>query len=417
MARPRNPIPTYREKNGRGIVTVRDALGNRRDILLPGSYGSAESKAAYERQLALLRACGGAMPQTKPANCERTIADLIVKFMQERVYFYYLDTITKEPTGEQENFKCAMRPLNRLYGDLPVTEFTPLCLVAVQNAMIDGSWMNEEERKSYVKAKRPLGLARGTVNTRIGRIKMMFRWAAKLQLVPSNVFHGLLSVDGLKHGRSKARDTKKTVSVAISLVNDTLPWLPPVVCDIVELLLLTGMRAGEAVIMRACDINLTGQVWLYRPARHKTAWRGHERVIAIGPRGQEIVRRYLKPKTDAYLFSPAEQAAMIREQKRAARKTKVQPSQLSRRKLHPKKKPGDQFTTDDINKAIKRACKRGKIPVWHVHQLRHTARKEVSRQHGLEAARAVLGHRSVEMTAEYGGHDQEAAMAVMAKIG
>jgi integrase len=158
-------------------------------------------------------------------------------------------------------------------------------------------------------------------------------------------------------------------------------------------------------------------VWLYNPPKHKTLWRGHHRTIAIGPRGQEIIRRHLKPRIDAYLFSPAEQEVMIAAEKRANRKTKVQPSQVSRKKAKPKKKPGEQFDANDINNAIKRACARAGIPRWHTHQLRHTAALEVSRQHGLEAARAVLGHKSLQMTADYGGPDRQTASEVMGKIG
>jgi integrase len=66
---------------------------------------------------------------------------------------------------------------------------------------------------------------------------------------------------------------------------------------------------------------------------------------------------------------------------------------------------------------IKRACKRGDLPVWHTHQLRHTAAREISRSHGLEKARAVLGHKLLQMTADYGGPDQQAAAQVMGKIG
>src|ERR1017187_7720313 len=103
--------------------------------------------------------------------------------------------------------------------------------------------------------------------------------------------------------------------------------------------------------MQPHEIDMTGEVWLFNPQKHKTAWRGHKRTIAIGPRGQEIIRRNLKAQTGAVLFSPAEQEAMIAAQKRAARKTKVPPSQENRKKARPRKKPGEQFTPGDINQA------------------------------------------------------------------
>lgn len=417
----RKVTPAYRlhKQTGKAIVTVYDADGRRRGILLPGQFESKESRAEYKRVLARLAATDGVLVQqaAEPKPAELAVAELIAQFMEERVIPYYVDPITKQPTGEQENFRCAMRPLNRLFGDLPVKEFGPLCLVAVQKAMADGSWLSSEEREAAKKAGRRIGLARATINARIGRLKLMFGWAVSLQLIPGSVYHGLLAVKGLARGRSAARETEAVSPVAVGVVEETLLHLPPVVRDVVELLLLTGMRVGETVAMRANEIDRTGAVWLYSPERHKNRWRGHHRTIAIGPRGQEIIRRNLKAQTDAILFSPVAQAAMIAAQKRANRKTKVQPSQENRKKTKPKRKPGEQFTHRDINKAIKRACRRANIPQWHTHQLRHTTALEVSRRHGIEAARAVLGHKSLQMTSDYAGHDKRTAAEVMGKIG
>jgi hypothetical protein len=39
--------------------------------------------------------------------------------MQQHVTNYYVDPATKEPSSEQEIFKLALRPLTRLFGELP----------------------------------------------------------------------------------------------------------------------------------------------------------------------------------------------------------------------------------------------------------------------------------------------------------
>ena len=90
---------------------------------------------------------------------------------------------------------------------------------------------------------------------------------------------------------------------------------------------------------------------------------------------------------------------------------------ICRKKVKPKKQPGESFDAVAINHAIRAACKKARAPRWHTHQLRHTAALEISRQHGLEAARAILGHRTVQMSAHYSGLDQTTAAEVMAKIG
>ena len=68
----------------------------------------------------------------------------------------------------------------------------------------------------------------------------------------------------------------------------------------------TGARPGEALIIRACDINMSGQIWEYRPARFKTEHHRHRgsRVVMIGPSAQAVLRPFLKVDTTAYLFSP-----------------------------------------------------------------------------------------------------------------
>ena len=135
--------------------------------------------------------------------------------MEERVIPYYVDSATKEPTREQGNFQASLRPLKRLYGDRPLSEFTPQCLCIVRQAMIDGNWMTQAEKKEWADAGRKVGLARSTVNERIARIKLMFRWGAMRELAPPFIAHGLATVDGLRRGRSGARETDPVMPVAI----------------------------------------------------------------------------------------------------------------------------------------------------------------------------------------------------------
>jgi integrase len=172
--------------------------------------------------------------------------------------------------------------------------------------MITGNWLTDEEKGRYEKSKRPIGLARTTINKHVGRIRLMFRWGVEMQLIPPHVLHGLEAVQGLRKGRSSARETVPVLPVAPEIVQETLPYMPPVVGDMVQLQMLTGTRAGEICNMKATEIDMSGTVWLYRPQRHKTQWLGHQRTIAIGPHAQAIIKKYLKSRVDAYLFSPAD---------------------------------------------------------------------------------------------------------------
>src|SRR5262249_13073729 len=54
---------------------------------------------------------------------------------------------------------------------------------------------------------------------------------------------------------------------------------------------------------------------------------------------------------------------------------------------------------------------------WAPNQLRHTKATEIRREHGLDAARAVLGHTSPAITEHYAELDAEQAAAVMELLG
>ena len=77
MPRPRNLVPTYRKhsQSGRAVVTVYRADGSRTVVLLPGDYGSAESRHEYERLLAQLRAGDSSLPIQQSATADFTVAE------------------------------------------------------------------------------------------------------------------------------------------------------------------------------------------------------------------------------------------------------------------------------------------------------------------------------------------------------
>jgi integrase len=207
----------------------------------------------------------------------------------------------------------------------------------------------------------------------------------------------------------------------------------------IQLQRLTGARPGEVCAVRACDIDTAGPVWLYRPQSHKTKHRGKSRIIALGPKAQEVVKGFLKLDLQAYLFSPAEAMSALRAEQRRNRKTKLQPSQVNRRKRNPKRKPGERYTAFSYGYAVRRGCAKADrearetaikagmpkdeaeakvfVPHWHPHQLRHSHATEVRRQFGLEAAQVVLGHSQANVTEVYAERDLALATKVAASIG
>jgi integrase len=198
--------------------------------------------------------------------------------------------------------------------------------------------------------------------------------------------------------------------------------MPPPVRAMAELQLLTGARPGEVVILRPCDIDMSGEVWLYHPPAHKNAWQGQERTIPIGLRGQAIVREFLRPGyQERFLFSPALAEITRRERLRAARKTPLWPSHLAaqdrKRQARPRRVLRDRYDVVTYARAVRRACSKAKVPEWSPNRLRHNAATEARKRFGLEAASALLGHRLVETTQIYTEVSIARAVEIASQVG
>jgi integrase len=305
------------------------------------------------------------------------------------------------PTSEQDLIRQALRVLRRLYGPTPAREFGPKGLKAVRQAMIEA------------------GRCRPVVNKDIDRVKRMFRWAVEHELVPVEVHQALRTVAGLRKGRSEAREPSPVGPVPEAHVLAVLPHVMAPVAAMIRLQRLTGARPGEVMAMRPCDIDRGADgVWLYRPHEHKTEHHGTTRHVLIGPRAQEVLRPWLDRDPEAYCFSPAVAVADYNARRRANRKTPMTPSQAARKpKARPKRSPGVRYDKDSYRWAIRKACQKAGVPVWHPNQLRHTVATEIRARFGLEAAQTILGHSKADVTQVYAERDLAKARAVMSEIG
>ena len=232
-----------------------------------------------------------------------------------------------------------------------------------------------------------------------------------------SVYEALRTVSGLRKGRSAAREKPPVKPVADEMVKAVQLLVSRQVWAMIELQRLTGMRPGEVVIMRKSDLEMSGEVWVYTPQRHKTEHHDKKREVLIGPRAKEILQPWLRSDFDAYLFSPAEAMNERRAERRLRRKTRVQPSQGNRTKRHLKKTPGAHYTVASYRRAIQVGCQKAGIPSWHPHQLRHTAATEIRKRFGIEATRIILGHEDVRTAQIYAEEDRSRGVEIMRSIG
>jgi integrase len=394
----RNSIPSYRKHKatGNAVVTLTDPAGGRKDYYL-GPYGSAESKAEYGRIISEWTAAGRCLPHAGPAPADLTVNELLVRFWTH-VEAYYRDA-DGTPTREAENYKHSLRPLKSLYGHTQARDFTPMSLKAVRQTMID------------------YGLCRRVINQRIGRIRRCFKWAVAELLVPPGVYQALQTVEGLAKGRSAAAETEKVKPVPDALVDAVLPKLNRYVAGMVKFHRLTGCRPQDVCNLRWCDIDRTGDVWTYRPRKHKCTWRGKDRVVAIGPKAQKVLAEFPTADPSNFIFSPTGMTVERLKLLRSLRKSKVQPSQVTRAKKKPQSKPGEKYNPRSYALAVRRACIRAGVAHFHPNQLRHARGTEVRRAFGLEGAQVVLGHTKADVTQVYAETDVTLAVRIARETG
>lgn len=392
-------IPSLRlhKPSGRAVVT----LGGKDHYC--GKFGSPAAQQEYQRLLGEWLASGGTPPAA--ARSGITVAEMLVAYLR------HVDAFYLPPSTEGGKIRRALRPVAKAYGHTFAKDFGPLALKAVRETFIAD------------------GLARKYINQVSGRIVRAWAWAVENELVTAECWHALRAVRGLQPGRSAARETPPVMPVSDVDFEATVERIESrQLVAILRLLRLTGARSGEILTMRTGDIDRSATNWEYTPRTHKTAYRGHERSIYIGPRARKILEPWLRDDPEEFLFQPKESEAARHESLKAthrsdadrARNARNQRNAAARRrggKASKSRKPGNRYTSSSLGHAIKRACKRAGIADWHPHRVRHSAATELRREISIEAARVTLGHKSVTMTELYAQADRTAAARAMEQLG
>lgn len=313
-------VPSYRLHKARGCAVV--TINGRNHYL--GAFNSPESRERYGRLIAEHAVNGGLPPKYASTRVPSlAIVELCAAYTQWAEGYYLKHG---RMTGQVGIIKASLRVLRTLYGSTSVTTFGVLELEAVRQSMLDGG-----------------KLCRREINRRVRLVRRAFRWAESKQLAPRGSWEHLRTLDPLAYGRTTAHEHAPVRPVSDDDIEATLPFLPPVLRDVARFQRLTGCRPGEALAVRPCDLDRSGAIWSYRPSTHKCEHLGKQRAVMIGPRAQEILTPYLLRPAMAICFSPRESEAKRNLERRAGRKSKVQPSQLDRSKEKRKRPLLDQY--------------------------------------------------------------------------
>jgi integrase len=378
MSRPRKWPPTIQLHKPSGQARCRI---DGRDVYL-GRHGSPEAAAEYARVVAECERTRTPPASRSAAPC-RSVADVVAEWWSRE------SPRLSERGGERARHRDALAPLLRLFGDLDAATLDAERMEEWQLAVAAGSWMNPEERERRRKRRQPIGWCRNVVARHRARVLSVWRWAERRKLLPAGSWGALRAAPALSEADARVRRTPRRKARDFAEVKRVALACRAEVRTILLLCWWSGMRPGEARTMRPCDIDRTRAVWVYRPAAHKSDWRGHDRAVALGPRCQALLRPWLAGSSspEAYLFRPAAGDAAC-------------------------------YSPGSLSCHVRRAAKRVGLPGVFCYCARHSCKKRVTRAAGLDAARSMLGQRSLTTTDRYdAGTDQEQAADAARRLG
>lgn len=397
--------PSYRlhKPTGQAIVTINGKMH------YLGAHGTEPSLQKYKQLIADEWTPPGST--TKP----KTTAELQSDVTITRLVVEYAKHVKRkhgDDSNEWKQVRLVLKTMRETYGDLPAADFGPIRFENYRQLLIDQD------------------LSRGVVKRKSNYVLKMFQQGVKFELIPVELWQRLLAVGPVE---MTCKPRMKRGAVDLDSIKAVQNELTPVLSDMVEVHRLIGARPSEVCNMRPCDIDRTGLVWVYTPASHKTEHHGHNRMIPIGPKAQEILTRYLLRDSKAFCFTPSEAFEQHCKRRHDARTT---PMNEGNKPKHKPRSFKPNYNKDSYRRAIVRACLRiNPIPddikadpekvkawkekhVWLPNQLRKSAATTARKQMDLETAQILLGHSSKKTTEKfYAEKDFERALEFAQRFG
>lgn len=392
-------LPTYRRAgNGQAFFEYR----GKRTYL--GVHGSEKSRKRYASAIAQILAGGPGAVIDPNLESPPTVSSLCLPFLEHAMTYY--GAKSKEYAGVKMAVELLISFEAAKFGYLEAQKFGPATLIEFQKWLGTITYTRRIGRKPNTREiERPY--TRPTINKIVNRVKRFFAWCSKTERIPAEHYSKLVCVDALVAGRCAAPEPAAIEPVDDAVVEKTLPYLQPMVAAMVQLQRLCGMRPQDVCGIRGCDLDRTGDIWIYHVRQHKNSWRKKQLYKAIPKTAQLLLAPYLVADQEAYIFSPRKSEEARNELRRQNRKTPMTPCQAARvPKKKPKKARGLRYSTDSyrraINHGIAAAARAGVIiPHWHPNQLRHASGTQVAQAMGDGAAQIWLGHATLDATAVY----------------
>ena len=227
-------------------------------------------------------------------------------------------------------------------------------------------WLSEIRRKRFTS-----GACVNTTNQKTSIIVQMFKHGVSRELVSVETLVRLRTLRWLTSQDGPVREPKRIPSQREIL--RTCQRLPTSAANAVKFMMLTGCRPGEAYCLTPNHLSEDGTLYLLR--QHKTDAHIGQKVIPLSEEAIALLRSIDASGDQPYFRNSR----------------------------------GNAWGRDSITKVIHKAAQKAGVEYWVPSAIRHAVARHVRDAHGIEAARALLGHTKAGMTQHYAGLDLAAA--------
>jgi integrase len=379
------------------VVTLYDVATRKRKDYTLGPYCPDGAPAAYDAVVSEWLARG------RRLNDQGSSAPPCDISMNEALERFFLDVQRRcrrpdgSATGTAADVKVTVDYLSRMFGELPLSEFGADQLEALRDRLIGDGRVTPQ------------------INKRLSHSRQFYRWCLGRNLMPSTVNVWLVleqmrqRARAVSPGEYGAKPGKIVTPADPAAFNKALTVMSPVAKAVAQLLRLTGARPSEILNARPCELNRSGDVWTLTPTWHKTAKKSKRpRVIYLGDQAKAVLSPWLLGcAPEEFIFTSAKSESKRLRERTMTRQTPRWPSHMVRnnsKRVGTKRRrsPSDSpFNPHALYVAIKRACRMAGVRPFSPYSLRHLRATELRESHGLEVARAVLGHSFASMSDHY----------------
>ncbi|WDQ16376.1 tyrosine-type recombinase/integrase [Rhodopirellula sp. P2] len=321
-----------------------------------GKYDSPESRAKYHELLGQYLKNGKQAPE-KPAK------DNAVRLADEPVQVRHLTAdfrakvlpLHEDNAANFNKFSNLLDLLDALHGKELASEFGPRKLEAIRDTLV-----------TVGIGLKPKPNSRSYANAQVRKLIAIFRHGVSRELIEASRIVALEALPPLRPGQAK--DNPKRTGVPLEVIRATLPEMSKTAAAMIRIQLATAMRPSELFRMTPAMIDRSGEVWFYRPTKHKTEHHGKTKAVPLLGDALDALAPFLFGDPDDLCFT-----------------TRLR----------------TPWNKDNYRRHVERAAKRAKVEHWTPYQIRHRSLQSIRDDAGPEAAQAIAGHSRMDTTEVY----------------